>query len=373
MMANQSKKKNSLHSQNGAQRQRTQPQQPQQGKKRRSRRGKRRGTDVIRAFARMVSDPCNAMLVPGIYGSNEGILGRFKLSYTLPSIATDTAGWVLWVPTSTNAGVDGGTSGGFGNVFVFRANSGGTNPSNTTGVNGAFGAGLTTSVTSASSINDPCYAFLSGAVAQDARMLSSCIRVNYLGKLSDITGQLAYVENLPVDDLIGKLPSPNMLFDYSTKTQRLSLDTMDLSYRNSAPGRERFTDTFGNHAITVGPTGSVSSTANDATRFPSTCFGFAWRGLTAGTGSALNFEFVKNIEWRPETGQGMTAMTATETSPSGSELMGKTLSYLDSYFPGWTSHTYNAVASGVTSMAKAVFSGIMPEVYRGEGMARLEL
>nr|UHS72283.1 MAG: hypothetical protein 2 [Tombusviridae sp.] len=332
-------------------------------KKRNRRRGAapgNNGVGAIGGYALMVANPCSAQLHPGLFGSEEGFLGRFKVSYPLPSAAGATCGYVLWAPNYHNGGVNGGVAGGTGNVFIFQSNSPSNAPTNTTAANSAFGAGLTTSTVTASTIADPAYGFVNGATCRDARTVSACIRMDYLGAISSVSGQVAMVENLPMTDLLQSLPSVNNLFDYSTKSQRVSLDTSEIIYRSTQLGLDRFL-AEADQALLVGATGAVSTIAPDAERIEPVVFGFAFRGITAGELAKFNFEFVKNMEWRPQTGQGLSATTSMST---GVNMHSTAIAVLDHHAPGWTTPTYNKVASAVTSMAKAVWSGIGPQVTR---------
>lgn len=332
------------------------------GKKRAKNGRKKAGVfgPTILSYARMIADPCSAQLVPGLYGSEEGFLGRFKKSYPLPAVTGATCGYVLWAPNYHLAGVNGGVAGGFGNIFIYQTTVPSYVPSNSTAVNGAFGAGLTTSTITASTIADPCYNFINGNTARDARLVSACIRSDYLGAMSDVSGQVVMVENLMLADLVDQLPSVNELFDYYGKTHRVSLDTSEVVYRPEVTGLERFLDPE-DHALVIGATGAASAVGNDAHHFQPTVFGFAWRGLPAADLSKITVEFIKNIEWRPETGQGLRGNVPNSIT-GGVNMQKAALVALDQTHPGWNTPTYEKIASGVTTMAKAVWSGIAPSI-----------
>lgn len=315
-------------------------------------------TRSLVGFARMIQDPCNSELRPGMYGNTEGLMGRFKKDQGLSSVA-DVCGYALWVPAYHTAGVSG-VAGGAGSVFIFRCNSSSTQPTNSTVANGAFGAGTINGLVTARSVNDPCYPFVSGATARDARLISACMRLNYTGPMSSCSGQVAVIENLPLSDVLTNLPSVDDLFQYSTKSQRFSVDTMEAVYRPSDAGIERFRDE-NDTAIAVGATGVVSTLGADAAAYEPTCFGFAWRGTTTSQSQYTYLEFIKNVEWRPSVGQGLTVQTPTSQS-SGADMHQHAIALLDKAKPGWTSRAFSAVGSEIGTLAKAVYTGIAPVV-----------
>lgn len=313
------------------------------------------------AYAKMLHDPCNSELFAGIYGSDEGLVGRFKKDSGLTTLGSDTCGFCLWVPAYHNPGVNGGAGGGSGNIFIFRTLDSATKPTNTIAANGAFGSGGAGSVTTARTINDPANPFVVGAVARDARLISACMRVSYTGPMSSTSGQMCVIENLPLSDVLSNLPSVDALFEYSTKSQRFSVDTMEAVYRPSDAGIDRFRDES-DVAVAVGATGAVSTIGADAVSFEPTCFGFAWRGTTAGQSQYVQLEFIKNVEWRPSVGQGMSVQTPVSVGGRGVARHTDAIALLDKAKPGWTSRAFSAVGSEIGTLAKAVYSGIAPVV-----------
>lgn len=53
-------------------------------------------------YARLLADPCNGPLVPGLFGDGNGsVVARFEADYTLLVGSTDTAGAFLYVPSQS--------------------------------------------------------------------------------------------------------------------------------------------------------------------------------------------------------------------------------------------------------------------------------
>lgn len=291
------------------------PKQSKQSKqsKRRSNRRRRRNQQASRpsgmsAYARMLADPCNATLVPGLYGDSEGLLARLKSELTF-SGNTDpgTSGYMLWLADSHGAAQVAAGSYRTGSLIGARF----TNTSNTvtnTSTYPAFCGAITASDGSGFSRDDPALHLVNG-IARDARTLSACIRLAYLGSMQSAAGQVAFLENLPLTNVLGS--SVDELFRLATYVKRMGVGTHEVKFRPSE--NSKFFSTFElsntttgsqrdvSSPLTLGSPGSGVTTVEDI-RGPRV-FGFAWRGTDHATN--LAFEFIKNVEWRPRTDSGL--------------------------------------------------------------------
>jgi len=305
------------------------------------------GPNNIGLYASMLADPCNATLVPGFNGTDEGILSRLKT--TLSSSSTNTNGYVLWCPVY----VGGNTK----LACVFHAT---TTPSTTT-VN-TVAAPLGTGGTSGLALDVGATSFVTSSTVSDFRLVSACIRATYTGALQDSAGLLACIENLPVDTfLLGQASldaaaSVDDLFALSAKVKRFGPDSHEIRYRNT--GAESFKlDSFG--AMVIGAPGVARSTLSaESQRFAPTMFGFAWKGVPA---SQISFDFIQNIEWRPETRAGFVSVVPRQLNPPG--YAHRVMAWLDKHHPGWTTAARKTASSAVLRLATSVFSGVAQRTF----------
>jgi hypothetical protein len=210
------------------------------------------------------------------------------------------------------------------------------------------------------SLDDPAVALLSGGLAKDARTLSACMRVQYIGAMQSSAGQIALIENLPVEELSTDI-TVDELFRLSTKVDRMGVGMHEVKFRPSQIS-ERFRHLPNSAAATnterIIETG-IAATA--LTRFQSNnqgyrCFGFAWRGTDSAT--ALAIEFIKNIEWRPASDAGLplTRPVAMYASPPIYEAERA----LDHSSNGnWS---IDNVVSGAGHLAVEAFTGVAGEL-----------
>jgi len=215
------------------------------------------GNGRIAAYANMLADPCNAVLIPGIHGDHEGTLSRTKIQYTFaghdgPVDPADnsapTCGYLLWDPNFFSAGntLDRVSTSSnntrrllTGNVFAWASNNADKSPANSKyyqyGCNSrarnlpgggidypgpigvgtddsdgfsynpfqTFMTGLELDRHTAMYAADPAAKFMDNAVARDARLISACMRLTNAGKLGDVSGQIGFVNNIPTAALAG--------------------------------------------------------------------------------------------------------------------------------------------------------------------------
>ena len=314
----------------------------------------------------MVADPCNSTLVPGIFGDQDGLLARLKLSIMNPGNNAQTAGYLLWCPDyHCIPDVAASFVFGKGNLFAWSSTHSYLNPTNTPAFPyGGENTPWNPTQDSAGTINDPAGKFLKTELVQDARTISSCMKLTYTGPMLSSSGQYAFIEALPLSSLLeggdnaGQPipPSVDNLFQLATKTGRLGTDTLEVISRPDDSSQ-----TFRSSDVTPievedqgGLTASILSTEGK-TQQP-LVYGIAWRGLSATESSPLILDVIKNIEWRPRPVSGLTHAVPRGINPT--PMVHKAVTYLDTNHPGWSTKMLAGAASGVASIAKAAFTGV---------------
>jgi hypothetical protein len=300
-------------------------------------------------YLKMVSDPCNCPLLPGIYGTTDGMLSKTKKTFYDGS--NSTCGFVLWSPDWTNA-----SSQDFGNLFTWV----GLVPNllvlnNTTHPFGR-GARFDTTALTSHTESDPAFQFAQEGLVEDLRNISSCIDITYFGAMFEAEGELTYINDLPLTSLIDAANpvSVDLLFQWSNNTQRIGVDTHENVWRPTED------DTFFSSrvpSIVLGQVGtSVSNISDTAAAHTPTVFGFAYRGLDQNKANKLRYNLTKIIEWRPRASSGL-AQTTVKTT--GINVMQKVVKTLDTNVPGWQ-HTVKEAAAGLaTAVSKAALTGVI--------------
>lgn len=334
---------------------------------------KRRKTKVSRAkkpkktkggsvYAKMIADPCNSTLQPGIYGSQYGMLTR-NVQRTIPSPGTfssganATSGYVVWFP-SAHCNAASGVSGHV-NCFFYGNNNADAGPT----LN-SFGCESSATNATAKSIADPSYNFMSSESAMDARTLSACLRTTYTGTTSAARGVIMPLVNIPISALLygdtGTNPaSISNLSRYSTRQFR-AVDTVEVLHRPSTSDFLR--ENIGCISATVG---SPPTFAEYSERTNVLGIGFVFYNVTAM--SDYVFNFYKNIEWRPEPFSGFANVV-----PRGIDnpnTLSRALAYLDSVMPNWQSRLADgATQQFITSLTRSVFGGSMAQLATSAAM-----
>lgn len=262
----------------------------------------------LSAYAKMLADPCNATLVPGLYGDSEGLLARLKTELTFSGNSNPgTCGYILWLADSHGASQIGAGSYRTGSLVGARFNGTSDVVTNTSALP-AFCGSVTASDGQGFSRDDPALPLVNG-IARDARTLGACIRLAYLGSMQSAAGQVAFLENVPLTNILGS--SVDELFRLATNVKRIGVGTHEVKFRPSE--NSKFFSTFEqantttksqrdvSSPLTLGSPGSGETTVEDV-RGPRV-FGFAWRGTDDATNIA--FEFIKNVEWRPRSDSGL--------------------------------------------------------------------
>jgi hypothetical protein len=289
----------------------------------------------------MLADPCNAVLEPGFNGTDEGIMSRLKTSYT--NTGTVTNGYLLWCPIYV-----GGNN---AIAAFFYADADASAPVINT-IASPLGSGSDSGI----NLDVGATAFVTSDTVSDFRLISACIKATYIGALQDSAGLIACVENLPIDTfLLGQATldgaaSVDDLFALSSNVKRFGPDTHEIRYRNT--GSESFKlDTYG--VMLKGTAASTRTTLTpEAERFAPTMYGFAWKGVPS---NKIAFDFIQNIEWRPETRAGFVSVIPRQLNPPG--YARSVMSWLDKHHPGWTTAVKKTASTGLLNLASSVFSG----------------
>lgn len=318
-----------------------------------------RGLDTS-AFTRMILDPCNATLVPGLYGSSEGMLARVKHSFTLapsPNGVVNDCGYMLWCPDFHNVALANNQP---GNIFCFLANGSLAQPRNDNATQfGKFNAQSSIlSNDTAFTISDPAGPLVQSNIVQDARVLSACMTTTFLGKMVDSSGEICFLQNVPISELIGSgtntCTSVNALFNYSANKQRLGVETIESIYRPNLNSSQLFRDSTV-RPLDIPAATNVTAQNLESEPFGPRVFGVAWRGVQSD--AQISFDFIKNIEWRPEAVSGFSQVPIVGASPG---ILERTLKYADNLArsnPAVWVHIKGLVGQGAAYIARTAFTG----------------
>jgi hypothetical protein len=311
-------------------------------KKKKKPRAKTAGFD---SYTTMIADPCNATLVPGMYGSNAGMLARFKSSFAFSEYSSAwgayTYGYVLWFPTYHNPTTVSGSA----NLFFFASSSPSTAP---TLLNyGVFG-----NTTSAQSGTDPTYNFVHGDLCQDARTLSACIQSPYIGTTSAAKGLYIPITNMPLSAVLiggssGSPPTVDQMRNYATMQERAA--TTDEVVWRPAVSTPFLSSNF--EGITVS-NGSNSLISQGTSAVTATGIAIVFYGVSALSDYALTC--YKNIEWRSEPASGLTSQPVI--GADNPARISSSLAKLDRKKPFWQTKAAKTAGSIITEVALA---GIM--------------
>lgn len=323
----------------------------------------------------MIANPCTADLVPGIFGTSEGFLARVHDSHaalftpsTLEEKAGASCGYLLWCPKYHNTIAHEESEVKFSLVGWAGAESWSV-PKNLAG--NAFGSQESFDGSffygTAARFPDPAAKLIGpeNAIVADARTVSACMKMSYYGKMSDASGQVAFIHNIPARELIGGnngLPlTVDDLFRLSSTTQRLGVDTFEIAYRSHEPTAATFHDT--GDACYAFPTANNAPTTQDisAEIAGPHVFGFAWRGLSAP--SPLEFNLYKNLEWRPSGTSGFTAMIPRTINSTN--VIAEVHKKLDATHPSWANRVLDSASTLASEVVKIAATGIGNQLRTG--------
>lgn len=288
-----------------------------------------KSSDVSR-LAAMVSDPCTASLEQGLYGTEVGILSRYKNTKSTSSVATH--GYVVWAPSYA-----GGEHPGV-NFCAYRFTSAlsDTNPLNTAlqPLGQSEVAGWAWKVGASSFVESP--------LVQEFRTVAACLRAVYTGTTSNCSGRVAMLDNIPADILVRSVPpSVDNMFSYAASTERTGLDPMEIRFRPSSESSNmRATDT----PVYTWPAGAPTVLSDTAHANAPTLIGFAWTGVPS---NSFTFDFIQCIEWKPTPVEGYVESPVRQISDT--PLWQKAMKYLDDRFPNWQTRVMGGVANAAMS------------------------
>lgn len=339
----------------------------------------------LAAYARMLMSPCDAPLVSGLHGTLSGYLQRTKALVNLTQTTagpSNTCGYIIWCPRYFSPGT--GTASAIGssarlqmNCFLWQSDNPQIKPLNTAvydallaGNPPVYGLSRSTGAqwTSATYIPDPAASFVSGTVCEDARLLSSCIRMTYTGRQSDAAGIVCPIRNLSLTDLItrndvtgtfsGRGLSVSDLFRLSPTQVRLGTDVHEIRSRDSDNELEEWQTVY-DPAVYPGDfkNNNGSATIMDPAISPRepACYGFAWQNVEPSQFTKLYIELYKNFEWRPKSDAGISLPVEERVSTVSN--IPKTMQYLDRVKHGWD------IAAPIVGNGMAMASAVQALVY----------
>lgn len=279
-------------------------------------------------YAKMIADPFNSKLVPGIFGTQEGLMARVKATLSNPADTGQTCGFILWAPDYTNAGADTPYESKAppadpeltrANLFYYYGADPSTQVINTDVI--PFGSETGSAVTNnVKSMKDPASNLLRSTIVADGRTIASGIRLTYTGALINAGGQYAILSALPMGTLLGGgdnggTLSVDDLFRYATDTGRIDRVPIEVKGRpDDSSNVFRSDESACMTYYTIpnstgwefqGPTVYTEEGRANQPQF----FGIAWRGLPADVANPMVFDIVKSLEWRPDMVSGLTSVT----------------------------------------------------------------
>jgi hypothetical protein len=330
----------------------TKQKQKKKSAKRKSKRTNANGN--IKAYAHMIAHPCEAKLKSGMYGSSEGLLSSLKTTYSVG--ATWTNGYIFWCPQYVaNDAISKS------NCFITVQQFSYDTPVNTDA--NPFGRGGGGNVTSGTRLYVGATEFVLSSSVSDFRLVSSCMKVTYTGEMQAAKGQIAYIENIPIDTIMtgnaGNIVNVDQLFNAASEVERMGVTTHEIVYRPQPTLSSTF-KTDGDSLLTAAA-GAKTILTSESQRFSPAVYGFAWKGVPS---SDLSFQFYQNVEWRPEVGSGFKASIPQQISPPGTYE--RVLQYLDSNYPGWTRTAMGVGQRLVEQSVQRAFTGTGPRYHRIE-------
>jgi len=285
------------------------------------------------------------------------MLARTKANFTLPPTANGAAnvsGYMLWCPDFHNVTVNTP-----GNLFCYLSSDPGIAPRNDAVTQyGKFGAqSAILGNNSAFNITDPAGNLVASSVVADARVLSACMTITFLGKMIDSAGELCFLQNVPIAELIGNADnaclSVSQLFNYAASKRRLGVETIESIYRLNLESSDKFRDSTLKPLI-ISPGGRTIQDDTSET-FAPRVFGYAWRGVAPD--AIISFDFIKNIEWRPEAVSGFSQVPIVNMGPSLAAQVMAGADRLARSNPEVWQHVKGAAAGLGARMVRAAFAG----------------
>lgn len=299
------------------------------------------------AYATMLTDPCNATLKGGLYGSEDGNLQQFTSNFAVDSAFGSLGyGYAIWFPDYHNAGGTGGTgTEADWNVIEWWNASVNQVPA---ALN--FGNALASDATTGHSHPDPVSAFLAaGNTAQDCRTVGACLKANYTNSISNAKGLVYPLANIPLSIFYSNaIPTIGELMTYAGDAFR-PLDPVEVKWRPSL-GSTTFRNATDYYYYTQqGANLSVYDSAPEVMGI-----GLVFYNVTSRADFVL--EGIKNAEWRPSIFNGL--RVPRPVGMSNTNVLSSVLSVVDKVAPNW--QTKAAVAGTqllANTLSKIVLGG----------------
>lgn len=295
------------------------------------------------AYLAMVTNPCLAQLAygPANGEAENGYLLRVNGRHTLHNVGTNTAGYVIWFPNWHNTGT--GTTKPGGNCFYWenepKAGIAPTIPTNST----IGGGSATTSIaygrdspstpgdptaippvaaynqTTARVIKDPAYSWVNGTACVQARTLSACMNIQYVGALNVNQGLMGKVINIMPKQLIEGGSAGNAtpmtvddMLTFANVVDRWQAQKYELLHSPSEMGSQyRETDNppvsndiSGNLCVLGNATPASTPTYLTLDGSKDNGIGFVWTSLPT-TANDIQLVMTKIVEWTPTTITGI--------------------------------------------------------------------
>lgn len=268
----------------------------------------------------MLLDPCGSVVTAGLYGDVQGMATRFDKSDTLDLFVGEASegpfGYYLWFPDYDSSG----TASGPMSMFSYATNAATIAPTNDL-ITGPMGA----SNTGGYSQTAPGHPFTTGAVVQDSRCLSACLKMEYTGLLSNCHGQYCTLQVSPEDIMATGNGTPIMTvsraFELSNNIQRITPQGMELKWQ-PAEGSHNFRagDLNDDALFTAGNVGVPAALLPTPGANPVGLL-IAWRGIT----STLPFSILatKSLEFRiaPDSGLQKNVTRIIPGAPTVQEIV----------------------------------------------------
>jgi hypothetical protein len=187
------------------------------------------------------------------------------------------------------------------------------------------------------------------------------MRLTYIGRIVNASGQIAWIDNYQTRDLLYNAPSVDDFFNRATKTARFGLDTYEQLFRpDESTGTDRFRGTGDPDPCLVpgAPGASLTTESDTVVNLAPRVFGFAWRGCDPGVIDHMVIETVKVMEWRTESTSGLTSTVprALHTPPTS-----KILAMVDQAVPGWSSRIASELKTAAVEARNKLWLGIQTE------------
>lgn len=310
-------------------------------KKKRKNKGRQ---NRMHSYAKMVADPCDATLTPGLFSTDEGWLAGRKTRFG--SGSANTSGYLLWCPKYvSNKGASKSAA-----LFFTTVNSS-TQPLNTAAdpFGGAGGTGDPEGYT----VECGASSFVLSDIVADYRTVGACMRATYTGAMQSAAGLVGYLENIPTHSLVDDLPSVDDMMAYANDVQRLGVDTFEVVWRP-----DQMDDIFKSQTdapISIG-SGAPSTTSSESKRFNPMWCGFVFHSITSI--ADISFEFYQNVEWRPNIDQGYVPRHPSTINEPG--YFQRVIQYLDDHYPNWTRKVISSAVGGASQVARMALTGRLP-------------